>query len=214
MHRLDSNPAFRTPTRLTMKNHDETDSRGGTPAQPAVPAADDDPPPVTAVLRSQLFFAEDNAMDQFSVSGQFSNNVNEAIDNTLALATEAHAVKRTPEKMVGQATNAFTTPKSLRSKAPERTQRSPTDSDSSKRQAGWWRKTLASPLGFTSQGPPPKSPKKREHIPCDEVKPGSAKNPYHEILSYEPPIQEGPCWIKHPVKAFRCSPVKKPPVPR
>ena len=68
---------------------------------------------MTKVLQSQLTFAEDNAMDMFSVSGQFSNIVNEALDNSLALATKAHAAKRSPEKRRGLATNAFTTPTSV-----------------------------------------------------------------------------------------------------
>ena len=189
MHRLDTNPAFRTPTKLTRKGYDENSSRGGTPARPAVPAVDDDPDPETKVLHSQLTFAEDNAMDQFSVSGQFSNSVNEAIDDTLGLAAEAHARKRTPEKRLRQGTNAFTTPTSRRSKAPERMTRGASPHDSSSPQPGWWRQTLASPLGLKDSAVPGKSPKKREHIPCDEVKPGSAQNPYHEVLSYEPPIQ-------------------------
>ena len=70
-----------------------------------------------------------------------------------------------------------------------------------------------SPLGLVSPGPPAQSPKKREHIPCDQVKPASAKNPSHEVLSFDSPIQEGPCWIKYPVKPFSTSPVKKPPQP-
>jgi hypothetical protein len=153
-------------------------------------------------------------MDQFSVSGQFSNIVNEAIDSTLAQATEAHAAKWTPEKKLVQTNNTFTTPTSRRSKAPERMTRGASPQDSSPLQPGWWRKTLASPFGLKNSGPPPKSPKKREHIPCDEVKPASAKKPYHEVLSFEPPIQEGPCWIKHPVRPFQRSPEKKPPLPR
>jgi hypothetical protein len=42
------------------------------------------------------------------------------------------------------------------------------------------------------------------------VKPASAKKPHHEVLDYEPPIQEGPSWVKHPVREFKYSPEKSP----
>ena len=55
-----------------------------------------------------------------------------------------------------------------------------------------------------------RTPRKREHIPCDEVKPASARKPHIQKLDFEPPTQEGPAWVKHPVRSYRYSPRKAP----
>jgi hypothetical protein len=53
-----------------------------------------------------------------------------------------------------------------------------------------------------------KSSRKRKHIPCDEVKPASARKPHIEGLDFETPVHEGPFMLKPKRNDLRRSPRK------
>ena len=194
MKRYDENGAFMTPTKRKRQSYGQTSPPEATNQpneQESLPHASHD---VNEFQQMQLRFCAENAMDMVTVSGRISERCYNALDAPMVPATETQALGGDP--MQTETPTPTIQGRTATHSAEAKNTKSNTRESAPKRKTGWWRELMQSPLGLVTPPSQKKAPRLRKYIPCDEVKPASARKPHIEGLEYETPVHEGPFLLK------------------